>query len=1282
VQPEAGPPLLPTPDLTWDELESFLDSFLERMQRLPGASPRLTSSSRYGRGGDDQEGIDHYGRYDDGSTSTWQCRARVSLGPAAIKNIVKETEVEADRHVIVFGRKASADARKELRDHPTWEIWDQRDLTKKVRALPTHEARALLDDHFGKQARRALLPAADADAFIGLDDQFDPLLAQGRVFHHRADLLGRTEELGQLSAALRPGAVHKVIIVSGPGGRGKSRVVLEVLRSVAATQPQRPVVVRAGTQGLHADALHELRGLPAVILIEDAQRDFLGLEVVLGFARHVDFAQILATCRPSAAGAVREAALLAGIDSTEILLIGLEPLGLDAARDLVRHLAAVSGLTLREDFAEALAAEGRDCPLVLVVAVSMLASGSLKASALSLDAGFRQQILDRFGDVMRTGIPGLSSEHAAEILALFAALAPVSLEQDALLDAMSAFLGVARAAFLGRVEALIDHGVLLERHGAVRVVPDVLADESLARAAVRLGHDSGFVGQLWEAFGDSAAVLARNLAELDWRLRSTGEGPDLFSSIWANIEREVIAANAAGRLTALSLLRDLAGPQPARVVEVVEALMGEPAVEVERWPGHPVTDADVRAGLAPILGICAATGDAVRGKALDLLWALARSDQRPANRHPEHPLRTLADFVEFGRLDDSVRKKAWALLDAATRWLASPGDNRDSVTPLAVLEPLVAKEGMRQQRHPDGDALTLIPFLVPPAAVSDLRTAVRDLATKHSKDADIRRAVGAVSLLESALSGLHGYFGNEIAEEHARQWHDEDTATLAALAAVARGTSEPLVRLQVRGALAWVARYSKDEPLARRARSIIAAIDEHSEDLLTSAILGSFRDLVPRGAALPAGNEPPPGEDFTAAQSRHADERRQAALALWTKCPDAAAAAAHLDARLQTVQGAGLRADGAGLVMEAVCAARPEQSEALVSAIRTGQEGPLDRLVHIPLETLRRHDETAFLRHLDLLLDERETAAIGAVGGFLAHDWLTAAPATGSRLDQALSHESDAIRQMAVRAAGGLLRQSPKQAAVRLTPLAPSNGYALIWALGDAARHQYDSWLDRLNADEHAAVLQLLIAAREWDEWEAQQWFARLAARQPSLTLEALVADIGDHGAIVTSLDGLAEALDEHTDAICDAITAMLGAEDQHRIALAFLIPSILGSPATAGSANALKALARTADADQLARLGEILRHCESLVPSQPTAIDTMLERAAEHGHPTYEKVRTLLLSSAVPAVDASWGDNPPQKLAHLCALALEYAGREDFSTATRDFYAAIADIDRHAAQR
>jgi hypothetical protein len=182
------------------------------------------------------------------------------------------------------------------------------------------------------------------------------------------------------------------------------------------------------------------------------------------------------------------------------------------------------------------------------------------------------------------------------------------------------------------------------------------------------------------------------------------------------------------------------------------------------------------------------------------------------------------------------------------------------------------------------------------------------------------------------------------------------------------------------------------------------------------------------------------------------------------------------------------------------------------------------------------------------------------------------------------------------------------------------------------------------------------------------------------MALGALITDVGEHGAIVESLDGLAEALDDRPDMISDATAYILGMEEKPRTALGFLLPSVLGSPTTVGSAKALKAVASTTNASQLVRLAELLRQCESLVPSQPTVIETMLERALEHGHPTYDKVRGLLLSSAVPAVDAGWGDSLPPKLAHLCAQAQKYAIRRGLSAATRDFYAAITPQDRPAA--
>ncbi len=147
--------------------------------------------------------------------------------------------------------------------------------------------------------------------------------------------------------------------------------------------------------------------------------------------------------------------------------------------------------------------------------------------------------------------------------------------------------------------------------------------------------------------------------------------------------------------------------------------------------------------------------------------------------------------------------------------------------------------------------------------------------------------------------------------------------------------------------------------------------------------------------------------------------------------------------------------------------------------------------------------------------------------------------------------------------------------------------------------------------------------------------FARVAARQPATTLGALIADVGEHGAIVESPDALAEALDDHPDTIRNATTCILGMEEQPRTALGFLLPSVLGSPATVGSAKALKAVASTTNASQLVRLAELLRHCESLVPSQPRVIETVLECALEHGHPTYDKLSNTAIQHMTRSGDS-----------------------------------------------
>ncbi|MDP3972952.1 MAG: hypothetical protein Q8P61_08600 [Candidatus Nanopelagicales bacterium] len=186
----------------WNEFEAFLDDLLVRLRLVPNASPRLIESSRHGKAGQKQEGIDHFGRYDDGTQATWQCKEQLKLTEANVKKIISDTNVEAEHHVVVFSRIADAKARTQAAKHPGWKIWDQNDLSNLVRTLPLHEARTLLDAHFGTQVRRAFLPIAGSDVFLSVEDFYGPLLDEAKRFNHRAKLVGRDHDLATLANAI------------------------------------------------------------------------------------------------------------------------------------------------------------------------------------------------------------------------------------------------------------------------------------------------------------------------------------------------------------------------------------------------------------------------------------------------------------------------------------------------------------------------------------------------------------------------------------------------------------------------------------------------------------------------------------------------------------------------------------------------------------------------------------------------------------------------------------------------------------------------------------------------------------------------------------------------------------------------------------------------------------------------------------------------------------------------------------------------------------------------
>jgi len=151
-----------------------------------------------------------------------------------------------------------------------------------------------------------------------------------------ASLVGRDDELGRLRTALAPAAdspKKRVVVVEGPGGIGKTRLVVEAGRASTT------LIARTGT-ALSRDTLMDVPvNVPSVIVVDDAHRspDLSGLAAMVGDPRFAGVAVVL-TVRP---GLAESTLRQAGLDHFKPTTIALESL----SRAEINEIVAAHGIT-------------------------------------------------------------------------------------------------------------------------------------------------------------------------------------------------------------------------------------------------------------------------------------------------------------------------------------------------------------------------------------------------------------------------------------------------------------------------------------------------------------------------------------------------------------------------------------------------------------------------------------------------------------------------------------------------------------------------------------------------------------------------------------------------------------------------------------------------------------------------------------------------------------------------------------------------------------------------
>ncbi len=763
-------------------------------------------ASRYGGQGESQDGIDIL--VTGPRTAAAQCKRHKQFGPQDVEDAVAAVKVAADRHFLFLSRPlATAAARAAIANYSNWELWDGHDISRYIRSRMAPEVRLRLVDTYFPSHRLNFLGIEHANVW----DDVTAFYATGngqRLFRHDWKLVGRSAEKDGLLAALR--GQSPVVQLVGRGGLGKTRL----LRAVAEDLQAENWIVRflrpsADPSPADFEVLPSSGNL--LLILDDAHDRGAGIADILSAVRTRNpHAQVLLSLRPYGTGTVGSDLRHVNVNIGDVPKIILEDLPQSEAEKLA--LEALGGV--HEEVAPHLAALTRDCPLATTVAGLLIHEGKLNPARVALDEVLRSDVLNEFSKAIVADALNGEESLRDEVLKVLSATQPFQSDQDAFQGTLTRMTGVPWDRARLQIRSLEDSGVLLRRDSSLRLVPDLFGDVTLARASYdeRDQLPTGYLSRLLKAAAGSKLVLQNvlvNASRLDWQIQQQSAGaPSVSEQLWDMLSEEFQTVGLWGRHNALGLLTRVAPFQPTRALEIIRWHLAHPADELEAsdYPfgrfGAPTWES-VRNEAAGVLQVIAYNSDQL-DPACDLLWQLAKIDDRPTNQFPDHPLRVLKDLSEFARYKPLAVNDR--IFEIASQWFK----DGSVLSPFEVLEPLLATEASDQVS--DNFTIRFTAFPLNRQVVTPLRQRLTDLAFDEARGPDIARAAAAVGVLSKSLAYPTGLFGRVVPPAERAGWEAGFVDTINRLGDLLGDVSlDPALRVAVLEALHWHAEYADEQ---------------------------------------------------------------------------------------------------------------------------------------------------------------------------------------------------------------------------------------------------------------------------------------------------------------------------------------------------------------------------------------------------------------------------------------------------------------------------------------
>ncbi|MHB8730532.1 MAG: hypothetical protein ACYDAB_01925 [bacterium] len=1080
----------------WQQFEKFCEAFISV---LPG----VKNCHLYGKRGGRQKGIDILADMVNGERWAFQAKQVRQFNRKHAQKAIAETTYEADRYVLLVSTEVGTAVQDICVKDGKWDIWDSRDISRKVRHdLPLDAAARLVETHFGPEWRRRFLGITGLEAFVTADKYFGALPNPVQLFHHHWTLVGRSSTLKEIDDFVNS-SQYRVAILYGRGGIGKTKI----LKAAAQRLADKGHELRFLVDGvpLTAESFDHIPAIPLTLVVDDAHRAE-DLRTVLAFARQQEqpTTKVILSTRPQGRSRIQSLLAETGFDTREISEFAEIR---ELAREDVKQLAAQVLGSSNTHLIDRLAAATLDSPLITVVGGRLLAGRGIDPALLENDDEFRRAALSRFEEELLGSVSRKIDRNTVRaILQVTAALGPVNFSDRATVQKVSEFTQIDSSNLLSAVGLLEDYGLLLRRGRTLRITPDVLADHILHEACVTSkGASTGYADKIFMSFVSvQPANLLRNLAELDWRMHHTTGDAGLLDQVWDTIEKEFKAAPHSSRSNILTILEDVAYFQPHRVLNLVEFAIRNPSQAAEDPVLAPFaslyryTHQDVLNHLPKLLRRIGYNYEYLP-RACDLLWELGRDDQRQLNPYPDHPIRILTDLADY----DFGWPFAFneAVLEAAKRWLAASDAHDHRYSPLDVITPLFKKTSFSTRS--EGHAFTITPFQVPYEATKPLRAKALAMVLQCARSPRISVVFKALKVMEGALRGPEATFNLRLDENDWKRWVPDRLQIIDALEDIVNRSPVTLIHLKVIEILRWYARRESSEEIRNRAREVIESVKDSAELRLFRALKESFDfDWYDDGTGK---------DDYAQKQQASTEFRKNVADEFVKTFPKPSAGFPALNGDLSLLSEAGIQHDASAFIRE-LSQAHPSYAEELCQMAVDKPDTQLSGYFGAMLSGVRDADTKKAARLIERALDTGDVTLSRSIAAAYSV-WLSAPTAADQRiLTRLFGHSDPNVKALALRALVQLARTDQKLAKDLALAIDIGDNPILAERIAELFHPKWGIPLEALTDDELRSLIAKLKLSSGIDDYHVSEFLSNVSARMPEATVELLLDRIA-HGA-------------------------------------------------------------------------------------------------------------------------------------------------------------------------